>query len=41
MIWDRIFIPIAQILDPIVNYGVGRSIIAVWRKNGESESNPG
>lgn len=40
MIWDRIFIPIAQILDPIVNYRVGRSIIAVWRKNSGSQSNP-
>jgi hypothetical protein len=30
--WDRIIVPLARILDPIVGRSVGRSVVTVWRK---------
>jgi SAM-dependent methyltransferase len=30
--WDRVIVPIARILDPIIGRCVGRSVIAVWSK---------
>jgi SAM-dependent methyltransferase len=30
--WDRAIVPLARILDPIVGRSVGRSVVAVWRK---------
>ena len=30
--WDRLMVPISRLTDPILGYGFGRSILAVWRK---------
>jgi SAM-dependent methyltransferase len=30
--WDRVIVPLARILDPIIGRRVGRSVIVVWRK---------
>ena len=32
MFWDRVVIPIARVIDPILAYRFGRSIVAVWQK---------
>jgi SAM-dependent methyltransferase len=32
LFWDRIIVPISRLLDPLVAYHFGRSIIAVWRR---------
>lgn len=30
--WDRWIIPIARVLDPLIGYSIGRSIVGVWTK---------
>jgi hypothetical protein len=30
--WDRLMIPISTVLDPVLGYCAGRSILVVWRK---------
>lgn len=32
-IWDNYFIPISRIMDRILNYSFGRSILGAWRKS--------
>jgi 2-polyprenyl-3-methyl-5-hydroxy-6-metoxy-1,4-benzoquinol methylase len=32
LIWDRLMVPVSRLLDPLFLYGVGKSIIAVWRR---------
>ena len=29
--WDRFFVPVSRILDPLLGYKAGKSIVAVWR----------
>jgi SAM-dependent methyltransferase len=31
-LWDSFIVPISRILDPLVLYGIGKSILAVWCK---------
>ena len=31
-IWDRLLIPISRILDRVIGYRFGKSIVAVWHK---------
>lgn len=33
-IWDSCFVPISRIMDPIVGYSSGKSLIGIWQKNG-------
>lgn len=33
-IWDRFMVPISRILDPLLRYRFGKSVLAVWRKLG-------
>lgn len=30
--WDRVIIPISRVIDPIIGYTFGRSIVAVWER---------
>ena len=30
--WDRCLVPISRVLDPLVGYRVGKSILGVWRR---------
>ena len=32
--WDRWLVPISERLDPLLGYRVGRSVLAVWLRNG-------
>ncbi len=32
LFWDRIVVPVARVLDPILGYRVGRSLLVVWRR---------
>lgn len=32
-LWDRRIIPLSRLIDPLLRYSVGKSIVAVWRKN--------
>ncbi len=34
--WDRVLVRISTVLDPILGYTVGKSVLAVWRKEEES-----
>lgn len=31
-IWDRLMVPMSRILDPLLRYRFGKSVLAVWRK---------
>lgn len=30
--WDRVLIPLSRIVDPVVGFSFGRSVVGVWRK---------
>jgi SAM-dependent methyltransferase len=30
--WDRFFVPLSRILDPLLHYQLGKSLLAVWSK---------
>lgn len=32
LIWDRMMVPLSRLLDPLLAYRFGKSIIAVWRR---------
>lgn len=32
LFWDRLVVPVARVLDPLLGYRVGRSLLAVWRR---------
>lgn len=31
-IWDRMLVPVSRILDPLLRYSMGKSILGIWRK---------
>ena len=31
-LWDTLMVPLSRVFDPILQYAIGKSIIAVWRK---------
>ena len=31
--WDNFLVPLSRFVDPLTGYGVGKSLIAVWRKH--------
>jgi SAM-dependent methyltransferase len=33
VIWDTYLVPISRLVDPLLGYRVGKSIVAVWRRN--------
>ena len=30
-VWDRLFVPVSRVLDPLLGRTVGKSIVGVWR----------
>jgi 2-polyprenyl-3-methyl-5-hydroxy-6-metoxy-1,4-benzoquinol methylase len=32
LFWDRVLVPCSRLLDPILRYTLGKSLLAVWRK---------
>jgi 2-polyprenyl-3-methyl-5-hydroxy-6-metoxy-1,4-benzoquinol methylase len=32
LFWDRVLIPMSRVLDPLLGFTVGKSILAVWKK---------
>src|SRR5262249_1683595 len=35
LLWDRVMVPSSRLLDPLLAYRFGKSIIAVWRRGAE------
>jgi hypothetical protein len=33
MFWDRVLVPISRVVDPILAYRVGKSVVAIWTKS--------
>jgi SAM-dependent methyltransferase len=33
LFWDRWLVPVSRLMDPFVGWKLGRSVIAIWRKN--------
>ena len=33
LLWDRVMVPISRLLDPLLGYRFGKSIVAVWRRH--------
>jgi hypothetical protein len=31
-IWDKLMVPVSRLIDPLLFYSVGKSILGVWRK---------
>jgi len=40
LIWDRMMVPASRLLDPLLGYRFGKSIIAVWRRRSGSPPSP-
>lgn len=38
--WDGLMVPISGLLDPVLSYGAGKSVLCVWRKLGAEEVLP-
>lgn len=36
LFWDRRLVPVSRLLDPVFAWKLGRSVIAIWRKNVQS-----
>ncbi|NET31328.1 MAG: methyltransferase domain-containing protein [Cyanothece sp. SIO1E1] len=32
MIWDRIMIPISRMVDPLLRFSIGKSVLGIWQK---------
>lgn len=32
-VWDKIMVPLSTMLDPLLNYSVGKTVVGVWRKS--------
>jgi hypothetical protein len=30
--WDQVMVPLSKIIDPLIQYSVGKSILGVWQK---------
>lgn len=38
LLWDRLFVPLARVIDPLLGYHVGRSLLVVWRGAGDGDA---
>ena len=32
LVWDKVMVPISKIVDPLIQYSVGKSILGIWQK---------
>jgi SAM-dependent methyltransferase len=37
-LWNRLMVPISQLLDPILGYSLGKSVLGIWRRRGPAEA---
>ncbi|MEB3311724.1 MAG: class I SAM-dependent methyltransferase [Snowella sp.] len=37
-LWDTWMVPLSKMIDPILQYTIGKSILGVWKKNNETNS---
>jgi len=35
-LWDRIMVPLSRRLDPLLGHGVGKSVLAIWRRRAQA-----
>jgi SAM-dependent methyltransferase len=33
-VWDRLMVPLSRLVDPLLTYSLGKSVLAIWRKPG-------
>jgi hypothetical protein len=33
-LWDKLMVPVSRLVDPLLFYSVGKSVVGVWRKTG-------
>lgn len=31
-VWDGVMVPVSRVLDPVLSYGFGKSVLCIWRK---------
>jgi hypothetical protein len=31
-VWDRWIVPVSRVVDPVLGYSLGKSIVGIWRK---------
>ncbi len=31
-LWDRVLVPLSKVIDPLLGYSIGKSVLSVWRK---------
>jgi SAM-dependent methyltransferase len=36
-VWDRLMVPLSRLVDPLLGYSLGKSALAVWRKQDRNE----
>lgn len=34
LVWDRVFIPISRLVDPLFGHRLGKTVVSIWRKPG-------
>jgi 2-polyprenyl-3-methyl-5-hydroxy-6-metoxy-1,4-benzoquinol methylase len=32
-VWDRLFVPVSRVCDPLLGFRVGRSVLGIWRRH--------
>ena len=37
LMWDRFIIPVSRLLDPLLGYSLGKSVVGVWTARGQQE----
>lgn len=37
-VWDRLVVPLSRLIDPLLGYGVGKTVVGVWSKNDQDAS---
>jgi SAM-dependent methyltransferase len=36
-LWDKLLVPVSKVLDPLLKYSLGKSVLAVWSKRGAGD----
>ena len=36
-VWDRMMVPVSRLIDPVLFYRVGKTILGIWERNGSQE----
>jgi SAM-dependent methyltransferase len=38
--WDRLMVPLSRLVDPVLGYTLGKSVLAVWKKKSNASARP-